>query len=671
MSSQPFDSLDAQSLILAQTVLAAIPLIVIVLNSPHIYSATTFLSSYSGPMRQKKQTPMIPFDLWFSGLLGTSILFDVVWLVKTHDQNGFIKFLTIINMLLKIPTALATMNTLRSRGGSLSSFAPGNFASQTVWTMPGGFGAGGSRDGYQTVEDDLEEARNVSPVAKPSPSPSPAHQPQNPPGGYHTLSGQDHFLGGSPLNRLSWLRNNPEFLHSALGSPKTKWVVFNDGQPLVNVTKNPGTGRDVNSLVYHSTERVQPLLGPPPYFAQGKNAGDTLPPELITTEHNGAGKFLEAARIHGPLILFLGTLEPKDSTAPPTDPGKAEKLQGEPYFALDVTRISQDVLQEAFNLVYSADEAVRTIFGEPRDTGLSLKKFDAAIFSAARTMLDWNARNKYCTSCGSPVYSLWAGWKLSCSSLLPWENNEGRSPCPTGKGLHNTMHPRTDAVVITAVLDESGEKILLGRNKRFPPGFYSTLAGFLEPSESFEDAVVREIWEESGLHVHSVRYHSCQPWVTFYTSYCATALNHSLQPFPANLMVGCFALADSSQTIRTDLDNELEDARWFTREEVLEILGKGASLRPSELGKMGEGIDNVLAPSVKPSTVLQTAQGNVEPQDKPPTRSRSRSRSRSRERGNVRIRVPRQTAIAGVLIHKFAHCQLDGLGFSFKGKANL
>jgi hypothetical protein len=84
---------------------------------------------------------------------------------------------------------------------------------------------------------------------------------------------------------------------------------------------------------------------------------------------------------------------------------------------------------------------------------------------------------------------------------------------------------------------------------------------------------------------------------------------------------------------------------------------------------MGEGIDNVLAPSVKPPTVLQTAQGDVEPQGKP--RIRSRSRSRSRERGNVRIRFPRQTAIAGVLIHKFAHRQLDGLGYSFKGKANL
>lgn len=117
-------------------------------------------------------------------------------------------------------------------------------------------------------------------------------------------------------------------------------------------------------------------------------------------------------------------------------------------------------------------------------------------------------------------------------------------------------------MVITAVIDETGDRILLGRNvsddepssvqwadrrwlqRKFPNGFFSTLAGLIEPAESFEDAVKREIWEESGVRVHDVKYHSSQPW-----------------PYPANLMVGCYAFADSSQTIRTDLDNELSGGR--------------------------------------------------------------------------------------------------------------
>ena len=216
-------------------------------------------------------------------------------------------------------------------------------------------------------------------------------------------------MGGSPLNRLSWLRNNPTFLHITLTSPKTRWVIFNDGQPLVNTTKSLETRKDVNNLAYYSTSQVKPLLGPLPYFSQGENPGDTLPPELITTEHSGAGKFLEAARLHGPPIIFLGTLEPNDHIVSETgsvNPDAVEELHGEPYFALDVTSISHDDVQKTFNLKSSGDEITRTIFGEPRDTGLSLKQFDAAIFSTARTMLDWNARNKVCAALLSRITSL-------------------------------------------------------------------------------------------------------------------------------------------------------------------------------------------------------------------------------------------------------------------------
>ncbi|KAK1233609.1 NADH pyrophosphatase, partial [Marasmius sp. AFHP31] len=92
--------------------------------------------------------------------------------------------------------------------------------------------------------------------------------------------------------------------------------------------------------------------------------------------------------------------------------------------------------------------------------------------------------------------------------------------------------------------------------RKFPPKLYSALAGFLEPAETFEDCVVREMWEEVGVKVWGIQYHSGQPW-----------------PYPANLMLGWYCRGDSTKEIRLELDNELEDAKWYTRTEVLAILG--------------------------------------------------------------------------------------------------
>lgn len=111
-------------------------------------------------------------------------------------------------------------------------------------------------------------------------------------------------------------------------------------------------------------------------------------------------------------------------------------------------------------------------------------------------------------------------------------------------------------------MSADGSKILLGRNKRFPPHWFSTLAGFLEPGESIEEAVRREVWEESGVKLSRVVIHSSQPW-----------------PFPASLMIGAIAQASPGDGERIDLGNdpELEDAKWFTIEEVKEALTKGVS----------------------------------------------------------------------------------------------
>jgi len=265
-------------------------------------------------------------------------------------------------------------------------------------------------------------------------------------------------------------------------------------------------------------------------------------------------------------------------------------------------------------------------FAEPRDATPGMSEFDAAVFAEARSMVDWNFRNKFCASCGSRVCSVWGGWKISCTSLLSSSDNTGRKPCPTQKGLHKITHPRTDAAVIVAVLNEAQDKILLGRNKKFTANFYSTLAGFIEPGESFEDAVKRELWEEAGVTVRDVKYHSGQPW-----------------PYPANLMVGFYAIGDSSKPVRVDLDKELADARWYTREEVLAVLRhkEGTSFTKSrQLAKSIEERANVDVSGGDPLG------GDAAVHDSP-------SRVVSDANGPP-FRVPPRTAIAGVLISDWA-----------------
>ncbi|KAG2148690.1 NUDIX hydrolase domain-like protein [Suillus bovinus] len=416
-----------------------------------------------------------------------------------------------------------------------------------------------------------------------------------------------NFLGGSPLNRLSWLRTSHSFLNAVVVSPSTRWILFNGGQPLIA----SHTGTQKRSLALLTTEDVKPLLGAEPFFGQGEQEGQHCASDLPV---------LEAARIHGLPIVFLGLNETQSSgSALPSsefkDPHSAvSKLVGTAYFSADVADLDENKVNEAIENTQLAKDGSTLTFVEPRAAMSSLDAYTAAIFAEARSMVDWNQRNKFCPACGSPAYSLWAGWKLGCTSLLPWADNTDKKPCPSGRGLHNFSHPRTDPVVIMLAIDESGEKILLGRNKKFPSQFYSALAGFVEPGESFEDAVKREMWEEAGVKVWNIRYHSGQPW-----------------PYPANLMVGYYATADSSAPIRTDLDNELEDARWYTREEILAVLrhSSGTQFSRSDYKKIAEiqdGPDDSSA-SAKPQEQLVEVNN-----DEPP------------------FRVPAPSVMAGVLI---------------------
>ena len=161
---------------------------------------------------------------------------------------------------------------------------------------------------------------------------------------------------------------------------------------------------------------------------------------------------------------------------------------------------------------------------------------DLALYGTARSVLDWHARHKFCARCGRPTTLAKGGWQRDCGNC-------------------GAQHfPRVDPVAIMLV--ECDGRLLLGRQARFPPRSYSALAGFLEPGESIEDAVRREVFEEAGVRVGEVRYIASQPW-----------------PFPSQLMVGCLGFCESLE-LAID-ETEIEDARWFTRGEVVEAMAKG------------------------------------------------------------------------------------------------
>ncbi|KZT10913.1 uncharacterized protein LAESUDRAFT_721312 [Laetiporus sulphureus 93-53] len=431
-----------------------------------------------------------------------------------------------------------------------------------------------------------------------------------------------NFFGGSPLNRLSWLRTYQPFLNSIVGSPATRWLVFRRGEPLMVTSRNT----QKPSLAQLSTADVKPLLGAEPFFGQGQNTGEHGPGDLLP---------VEGARFHGPPLVFLGLLEKTHAGGTHALPSSAfsakqdadtvlANLEGTPYFSLDASNVEQDKLDSTLHGSQAGKEGAEFAFVEARGAMAGFDEFEASIFAMARTMVDWNARNKFCPSCGSASYSQWAGWKLSCSSLLPWADTAGKKPCLTAKGLHNFSHPRTDSVIITAIVDQANEKILLGKNKNWPARFYSTLAGFIEPGESLEDAVKREMWEEAGVDVWDVQYHSSQPW-----------------PYPASLMVGFYAVADSTKALHTDLDNELEDVHWYTREEVLSILKheEGAYLSSREYRKMAEAQDE------RDHLPHQSASGAANKQENP---------GAADDQLVVPFRIPPMTAVGGILIRDWA-----------------
>lgn len=211
------------------------------------------------------------------------------------------------------------------------------------------------------------------------------------------------MFSGSPLNRLSWLRDSHNFLNSVAASPKSQWLLFKSGNPLT--TKSDSKSH----LAFLSTQEVGPLIGESPYFGQGKETGILTSEEQVSTT--------ESVRHRGGPIIFLGLHEPPSSGSgalPSSDFKDAEKavakLEGTSYFALDVSDL--EIQESEIDTVLNETEVVKAggklIWLDGRSVMMNVDHFYGAIFAEARSMCDWNSRNKVCSSyhvCSSIVWS--------------------------------------------------------------------------------------------------------------------------------------------------------------------------------------------------------------------------------------------------------------------------
>jgi NAD+ diphosphatase len=191
-------------------------------------------------------------------------------------------------------------------------------------------------------------------------------------------------------------------------------------------------------------------------------------------------------------------------------------------------------------------------WGELRQAMAALTPAEAELVATAKAVLAWHGSHRFCARCGVQSQAVEAGWQRLCPAC-------------------GTSHfPRTDPVVIMLVT--KGDRLLLGRSPGWPDGMYSTLAGFMEPGETIEAAVRREVAEETGIVVGAVRYISSQPW-----------------PFPSSLMLGCHGAA-LTEAITLDLE-ELEDALWLTRSDMVAVLaGLHPTIKPMRKGSIAQSL---------------------------------------------------------------------------------
>jgi NAD+ diphosphatase len=273
-------------------------------------------------------------------------------------------------------------------------------------------------------------------------------------------------------------------------------------------------------------------------------ADDALGLAWVDLEHPALGLAADS-------LVFLGLNEEK-----------------KPLFLADISIWEPEELPETLNAFLDPSQQVHPAltngeyFAELRAIMTQLSARDAELAATGRGLLEWHRTHGYCATCGAASNMAMAGWQRNCPAC-------------------NRSHfPRTDPVVIMLIMN--GNKVLMGRSHAWPEGMYSLLAGFVEPGETLEAAVRREVFEESGIRVGQVRYLASQPW-----------------PFPASLMFGC-----AGEALNEDIvidPKEIEDALWVSREEMLDVFeGVHPEIKPARKGAIAHFLlENWLADHLK------------------------------------------------------------------------
>ncbi|KAM4710479.1 NAD-capped RNA hydrolase NUDT12 [Discoglossus pictus] len=318
----------------------------------------------------------------------------------------------------------------------------------------------------------------------------------------------ENYFSSSFLDRKSDKRTDSNWLKSKQTEANSVYIIFSNLSPLVSLIGTKETSQD-------------PEI------------------KLCRLQHKDVKEYL--SKPDEVSLIFLGVEKQLKnnlySAETSTDIGKNEDGLIA-WFALDVENISPEQFEKKYEGCY--------FLKSPKLALLQLTITEAGVLAQARSVLAWHSRYKFCPTCGSGTIIAEGGYKRTCLK-------EG---CPSLQGVHNTSYPRVDPVVIMLIIHPDGNQCLLGRKKIFPAGMFSCLAGFIEPGETIEDAVRREVEEESGVKVGHVQYVSCQPW-----------------PMPSSLMIGCLGVAISTE-IKVDT-TEMEDARWFSRDQIVDALIKG------------------------------------------------------------------------------------------------
>lgn len=312
---------------------------------------------------------------------------------------------------------------------------------------------------------------------------------------------QENYFSREMLDRLSGKRTDKVWLEAKQSDPDTVYLLFSNLNPMATSSQDDDSKGVESKLCRLRYDAVKDLLEKP-----------------------------------ATVLIFLGVERRKKSSSS-SSPQTKENVQEPPaWFAIGTDEDPGELLKRSREKNCSF----------PKSANRDLLKFseeEAGVVANARSVLAWHSRYSFCATCGSSTKLQEGGHKRTCQN----------SECRSLKGVHNTCYPRVDPVVIMLVIHPDGNQCLLGRKKMFPSGMFSCLAGFIEPGETMEEAVRREVEEESGVKVGPVQYISCQPW-----------------PMPSSLMFGCLAVAVSTD-IKVD-ENEIEEARWFPRQQVIDSL---------------------------------------------------------------------------------------------------